>query len=270
MRRALVSLLRCPRCRRGGLQPEADAAVLLFGPLRCAACRATYPVAEGVADLVVEHSAAGTVQRGLEQRWVARSYERYVRPVLERALTRQSWDVDSEYVLYRNLLGRPEAPVLDVGCGTGLLARRLAREPDFPLVAGMDVSRAMLEEGVAQAREAGATVDFLRAEAPHLPFQDGALGAVLMAGALHFVADLGRMMLEVSRVLRPGGRWVASTYQPPGAPTALLHRRLGLHPRGEALLRAEATAAGLVRFERVSLPPLLVVKAEKGSAEALR
>lgn len=244
--------------------------MLLFGPLRCTECRATYPVAEGVADLVVEHSAAGTVQRGLENRWVARSYERYVRPALERALTRQSWDVESEYVLYRGLLGRPEAPVLDVGCGTGLLARRLAREPDFPTVAAMDVSRAMLEEGVAQVREAGAAVDFLRAEAPYLPFQDGSLGAVLMAGSLHFVADLGRMMLEVARVLRPGGRWVASTYVPPGAPTALVHRRLGLHPRGEPQLRAEVAAAGLVRFERVSLPPLLVVKAEKGSAGTVR
>ncbi|MBZ4417014.1 class I SAM-dependent methyltransferase [Myxococcus sp. RHSTA-1-4] len=266
MRRALVPLLRCPRCRRGGLQPEADAPVLLFGPLRCGECRATFPVAEGVADLTVEHSAAGAMQRGMEQRWVARSYERYVRPVLDRALTRQSLDRDSEYLLYRSLLGRPEAPVLDVGCGTGMLARRLAREPDFPPVAGMDVSRAMLEEGVAQAREAGATVDFLRAEAPYLPFQDGTLGAVLMAGSLHFVADLGRMMLEVARVLRPGGRWVASTYVPPGAPTARVHRKLGLHPRGESELRAEAAAAGLVRFERVALPPLLVVKAEKGSA----
>jgi SAM-dependent methyltransferase len=244
--------------------------VLLFGPLRCGECRASYPVAEGVADLVVEASAAGAVQRGLERRWVARSYERYVRPVLERALTGQPLDRDSEYLLYRSLLGTPEAPVLDVGCGTGWVARRLAREPDLPPVAGLDVSRAMLEEGVAQAREAGAPVDFLRAEAPHLPFQDGALGAVLMAGSLHFVADVGRLLLEVARVLRPGGRWVASTYAPPGAPTALVHRRLGLHPRGEAELRAEAAAAGLVRFERVALPPLLVVKAEKGSARLPR
>ncbi|MCP3141256.1 class I SAM-dependent methyltransferase [Pyxidicoccus xibeiensis] len=270
MRRALIPILRCPRCRRGGLQPEADAPVLLFGPLRCAGCRATYPVAEGVVDLVVEHSAAGTVQRGLEQRWVARSYERYVRPVLERTLTRQSLDRDSEYLLYRGLMGRPEGPVLDLGSGTGLLARRLAREPELPPVAALDVSRAMLEEGVHQAREAGATVDFLRAEAPYLPFQDGTLGAVLMAGSLHFVADLGRLMLEVARVLRPGGRWVASTYLPPRAPTALLHRRLGLHPRDEGELRAAAGAAGLVRFERVVLPPLLVVKAEKGSPEVPR
>ncbi|WP_229908267.1 class I SAM-dependent methyltransferase [Comamonas sp. JC664] len=270
MRRALVPLLRCPRCRRGVLHPEVDAPVHFFGPLRCQECGASHPVAEGVADLVVDPAASGPLQRGMEQRWVARSYERYMRPVLQRALTRQPLDGDSEFLLYRSLLGAPAAPVLDVGCGTGLLARRLAREPEMPPVAALDVSRAMLEEGVAQAREAGVGVDFLRAEAPYLPFQDATLGAVLMSDALPFVADLSRLLLEVHRVLRPGGRWVASTYAPPKAPRALLHRGVGLHPRGEAELRREAAAAGFVRFERVSLPPLLVVKAEKGSAETPR
>ncbi|NTX13265.1 methyltransferase domain-containing protein [Myxococcus sp. CA051A] len=270
MRHALVQLLRCPRCRRGALRPEAPTPVLMFGPLRCPECRASYPVAEGVADLVLEHGSAGGLQRGLESRWVARSYERHVRPALQRALLRQPLDTDSEYLLYRSLLGTPDGPVLDLGCGTGLVARRLAREPAFPLVAGQDLSPAMLEEGVAQAREAGATVDFLRAQAPALPFLDGTLGAVLMADSLHYLEDLGRLMLEVARVLRPGGRWVASTYAPPGSASGFLHRRVGLHPRAEATLRAATSAAGLVRFERVALPPLLVLKAEKGSAESLR
>ncbi|MCE9666791.1 methyltransferase domain-containing protein [Myxococcus stipitatus] len=270
MRHALVQILRCPRCRRGPLQPESPAPVVLFGPLRCPECRASHPVAEGVADLVLTPPSAGAVQRGLENRWVARSYERYVRPALQRALTRRALDGDSEHLLYRSLLGHPEGPVLDVGCGTGLVARRLAREPDFPPVVGMDVSRAMLEEGVAQAREAGAAVDFLRADAPYLPFQDASLGAVLMADTLPFVEDLGRLLLEVARVLRPGGRWVASTYAPPGLASGLLHRRMGLHPRAEDALRSEAAAAGLVRFERVALSPLFVVKAEKGSARSPR
>ncbi|QRK04809.1 class I SAM-dependent methyltransferase [Archangium violaceum] len=263
MRRAILQQLRCPRCRRGGLMPEHDTDVLAFGPLHCPECHASFPVTEGVADLVQESASTHLAQRGMEQRLIARSYERYVRPALQRALAAPPLDRDSEYLLYRSLLGNPEAPILDLGTGTGLFARRLAREPELPPVVGLDVSRAMLEESVAQAREAGVRVDFLRAEAPYLPFRDGSLGAVLLAHSLHFIADIGRLLLEVGRVLRPGGRFVASTWLPPGRATAFVQRQAGLHPREEEELRDALSAVGLVGFARLRLPPLLVVKAEK-------
>ncbi len=263
MQHALLQLLRCPRCRRGGLRPETDTAELLFGPLHCTECHASYPVAEGVADLVAEPASSALAQRGMEQRLIARSYERYVRPALQRALSASPLDRDSEYLLYRSLLGSPEAPVLDLGTGTGLFARRLAREPGLPPVVGMDVSKAMLEESVAQAHENGVRVNLLRAEAPYLPFQDGSLGGVLLAHSLHFIADLSRLLLEVARVLRPGGRFVASTWLPPGRASAFVQRRAGLHPREEEELRDALSAVGLVGFARLRLPPLLVVKAEK-------
>ncbi|PTL77487.1 class I SAM-dependent methyltransferase [Vitiosangium sp. GDMCC 1.1324] len=263
MQRAILQLLRCPRCRRGRLMPDQDTAELVFGPLHCTECHASFPVTEGVADLVLESANAPLAQRGMEQRLIARSYERYVRPALQRALAAPPLDRDSEYLLYRSLLGHPEAPVLDLGTGTGLFARRLGREADLPPVVGLDVSRAMLEESVALAREDGVRVDFLRAEAPYLPFLDGSLGAVLLAHSLHFIADLGRLLLEVGRVLRPGGRFVASTWMPPGRATAFVQRRAGLHPREEEELRDALSAVGLVGFARLRLPPLLVVKAEK-------
>lgn len=265
MRRVILNLLRCPRCRRGPLLPETDTAELVFGPLRCPECEASFPVAEGVADLVMDRNAAsqGPMQRGLEQPLVARSYERYVRPAMQYAVARRRYDRDSELLLYRALLGKPDGPVLDVACGTGLFARRLARDPSVPPVVGMDVSKPMIEEGMAQAREAGVMVDFLRAEAPELPFQDQSFGAVLQTGALHLIADASRLFLEVGRVLRPGGRYVASTYTPPGPLLTALHRRAGLYPRSEDELRSAIAAAGLVSFERMLLPPFIVVKGEK-------
>jgi SAM-dependent methyltransferase/uncharacterized protein YbaR (Trm112 family) len=266
MRRVILDLLRCPRCRRGSLRPGADTAELVFGPVTCPECQSGFPVAEGVADLVVERGAPGAVQRGLEQPLVARSYERYVRPALQLAMARQRLDRDSELLLYRSLLGRPDGPVLDLACGTGLFARRLAREQAMPPVVGMDVSRPMIEEAVAQAREAGVVVDFVRAEAPDLPFQDQSLGAVLQTGALHLIADASRLFLEVGRVLRPGGRYVASTYLPPGGLMAALHRRAGLHPRSEDELRGAIAAAGLVAFERMVMGPFIVIKGEKPAA----
>lgn len=269
MRRVTVEILRCPRCRRGSLRPEADTAEVLFGPLRCAECHAIHPVSEGVADLVEVRTGTAGVQRGLEQAWVARGYERYLRPALQVAMARRRFDRDSEYLLYRSLLGTVDGPILDLGCGTGLFTRRLAREDGNPIVIGMDVSKAMIEESIAQAREAGVMIDFVRAEAPFLPFMDHALGAVLQSGALHLISDLPRLFSEIARVLRPGGRYVASTYVPPGMLLGAVHRRAGLHPRGEDELRSAAAAAGLVRFERVRLDPFIVMKAEKASLRSV-
>ncbi len=265
MRRVILNLLRCPRCRRGQLLPEADTAELVFGPLRCAECQAGFPVAEGVADLTTERHDVGAVQRGLEQPLVARSYERYLRPTVQLAVARQRIDRDSEFLLYRSLLGRPPGPVLDLACGTGLFSRRLARDPDFPPVVGMDVSKAMIEEGVAQAREAGTMVDFVRAEAPFLPFLDHSIGGVLLSSALHLFPDVSRLFTEIGRVLRPGGRFVASTYLPPGLVGRFLHRKAGLHPRAESELRSAIAAAGMVNFERLLADPFLLLKAEKAA-----
>lgn len=270
MRRVALNLLRCPKCRRGSLLPEADTAEVIFGPVRCAACNATFPVGEGVADLVAEREEPGAFQKNLERPTVARAYERYVRPAIQMAIARRRFDRDSEYLLYRSVVATPSGPILDLGCGTGLFSRRLAREPGMPAVIGMDVSKAMIEEAVAQAREAGVMVDFVRAEAPYLPFQDFSLGAVLQTGSLHLIADLSRLFMEVGRVLRPGGRFIASTYLPPGHLVQALHRKAGLHPRSEDDLRSAAAAAGLVGFERMVLPPFILVKAQKPPGEEPR
>lgn len=264
MRRATINILRCPRCRRGGVLPETDTAELLFGPLRCNECQASYPVSEGVPDLLVDRDSKPAIaQRGMEQALVARAYERYFRPTVQWLVSRQRFDRDSEYLVYRSMLGRVTGPILDVGTGTGMFARRLAKEPQHPHVIGSDVSRPMIEEGIAQAREAGVMVDFVRSEAPWLPFLDNTLGAVLLTGALHFIADASRLFIEAARALRPGGHFIASTYQPPGFAGGIVHKQLGLHPRSEDELRSGMAAAGLTNFERILLGPFILVKAEK-------
>jgi SAM-dependent methyltransferase len=262
MRRAILKLLRCPRCNRGQLLPDTDTVELIFGPIRCSLCQSSFPVGEGVADLISERGQRRPVQAGMEHPLVARSYERYVRPLAQLVCTGRRLDVTSEFVLYRSLLGKLDAPMLDLGCGTGLLARRLAKEAQLPPVVGLDVSKAMIEEGVAQAREGGVMVDFVRAEAPPLPFQDNSLAAILQAGSLHLFEDASSLLMEVGRVLRPGGTYVASTYLPPKL-VGRVHERMGLYPRTERDLRNAVASAGLVHFERLVFGPLIIVKSEK-------
>jgi SAM-dependent methyltransferase len=94
--------------------------------------------------------------------------------------------------------------VLEVGCGRGELAERIARETGAVVVA-VDQSERMVE----LARERG--VDARVGDVQELPFADGSFDCVLAAWMLYHVADLDRGLSEIERVLRPGGRLVAVT-----------------------------------------------------------
>ena len=233
-----------------------------FGPVRCLACSARFPVGDGLLDFVGERAVPKGLQGKLEAAWFARSYEKYVRPSLELLLTRGGFDRDSEYLVYRSLIGRPSGPVLDLGCGTGIFARRLANEQLGQPIIGLDVSKPMVEEAIAQAREASTDVDFVRAEAPLLPVQDASLGAVLQVGSFHLIADLEATLREVRRCLKPRGVYVGSGFVLPPY-TKAAYSAMGFHARSEGELRRACEAAGLSRFERVRTPPMLIFKAER-------
>ena len=92
------------------------------------------------------------------------------------------------------LAGESLGPVVDVGCGTGLLMSLLGRRGMS--VVGVDVSAAPLQQGV------GARV---RADAAKLPFPDDSVGVVAALYMLYHVPDPALAIAECHRVLRPGG-----------------------------------------------------------------
>lgn len=265
MRRETLAILRCPKCAAGRLTPDAelsDTAAMAFGPARCGSCGARFPVHDGLIDLVADRAKLKLLQQAMELPWVARSWERYVRPAVDTMLTRGRLDHESEYTVLRNLIGVPRGPIVDLGCGAGLVLRRLSRDFASVSAIGVDVSRPMLEEAMAQVRENAEAADFVRAQVPSLPFVDGSLGAVVAVGFIHFVEELDTLLREVARSLAPGGRFVATTYEA-GKLLEPMHRSAGLFPRGEDALRAAAAKAGLFEFERVRVSPFLLWKAER-------
>ncbi|MFZ5444996.1 MAG: methyltransferase domain-containing protein [Myxococcota bacterium] len=265
MRRATLDLLRCPKCGAASLVPEADVAdsAMSFGPAKCLGCGGRFPVHDGLIDFVGDRARLSPLQQAMEQPWVARSWERYVRPAVDTVLTRGRLDHDSEYTVIRNFLtGAPAGPIVDLGCGAGLILRRLSRDFPHHQVIGVDVSRPMLEEAMAQVREHAEAADFVRAQVPGLPFNDASVGAIVAVGFIHFQQELAPLLRECGRVLKPGGKLVATTYEA-GALLQPLHRGAGLHPRSEAQLREAAATAGLVAFERMKVPPFLLWKAER-------
>ena len=103
--------------------------------------------------------------------------------------------------------------VLEVGCGAAAAARWLATQGAQPVA--VDLSAGMLRHAVAGAERSGVRVPLVQADALALPFADGSFDIACTAfGAVPFVADSGRLMREVFRVLRPGARWVFAVTHP--------------------------------------------------------
>lgn len=94
--------------------------------------------------------------------------------------------------------------VLEVGCGMGNFAERVARGTQAEVVA-TDVSPRMVE----LARERG--LDARIADVQGLPFAEGEFDCAVANAMLYHVEDLDRALAELARVLEPGGRLVAVT-----------------------------------------------------------
>lgn len=116
---------------------------------------------------------------------------------------------------------RPGMHVLDVACGTGLVAAGAAKVlGSAENITCLDPSSGMLEE----ARKKLAA-RFVQGRAEALPFPDGSFDFLTMGYALRHVTDLEQTFAEYHRVLRPGGRaLILEVTKPAGAVGRFLFR----------------------------------------------
>ncbi|HWM09822.1 MAG TPA: class I SAM-dependent methyltransferase [Solirubrobacteraceae bacterium] len=103
---------------------------------------------------------------------------------------------DSEWLFERLPLDSDDL-VLDVAAGTGHVSRRLA--PQVRAVVALDATRAMLEQGRAQAPP---NVIFVQGDAERLPFLDGSFDVVVTRFAVHHFEDPLVPLAEMHRVSR--------------------------------------------------------------------
>ncbi|MBI4928927.1 MAG: class I SAM-dependent methyltransferase, partial [Anaerolineae bacterium] len=110
----------------------------------------------------------------------------------------------------RNVIRRaqivPGSRLLDLGAGTGDLAREALRQQPACRVLAADFTLAMMQVGKASYP---APSDWSGADALNLPFPDDSFDALVSGFLLRNVTDLERALREQWRVLRPGGRFVA-------------------------------------------------------------
>lgn len=124
----------------------------------------------------------------------------------------------------------PSDDVLDIACGTGVVAREaLKRIESAGSVTGLDRNADML----AVARRVTPGITWREGMAEDVPFDDGSFDAVVSQFGLMFFEDQVTALKEMHRVLRPDGRLVVAVWdsleRSPGyqAVTALLQRLFG-------------------------------------------
>jgi demethylmenaquinone methyltransferase / 2-methoxy-6-polyprenyl-1,4-benzoquinol methylase len=165
--------------------------------------------------------------------------------------------------------------VLDVATGTGAVALELVRQHGCSVV-GVDQSPEMLAVGRRRVRDAGleSRIQLVEGRAEHLPFEDASFDGLTFTYLLRYVDDPGETLLELARVVRPGGALAMLEFGiPPGAaPRAAweLYTRVGLPALGAMLGREWWEVGRFLRgsiddlYRRYPLPSLLRLWEEAG------
>lgn len=116
--------------------------------------------------------------------------------------------------------------VLDVACGTGILTLAMAERAGR--VTGIDITPAMLQKAEAARSARGLhNATFQEGDAERLPFRDGHFSAAVTRLTVHHFPDPPRVLREMVRVVRPGGRVaVADMVASPDPKKAHLHNQI--------------------------------------------
>jgi len=136
----------------------------------------------------------------------------------------------------------PPGRGLDVGCGTGVLASRLA-EAGYEMT-GIDPSAGMLEVSRSRTRDVVA----VEGSGSALPFQADAFDVVLSVATLHHIADpaeVRQTLVEMVRVARPGGRILVWDHNPRNPYWGRLMARVPQDTGAERLIAEHEVLDGL-------------------------
>ncbi|HZP59289.1 MAG TPA: bifunctional demethylmenaquinone methyltransferase/2-methoxy-6-polyprenyl-1,4-benzoquinol methylase UbiE [Opitutaceae bacterium] len=108
--------------------------------------------------------------------------------------------------------------VLDLATGSGDVAFALSRAlPAGTRVTGMDFCQPMLDEAERKKTPRDTAVVFRQGDALALPLPDASIDAITIAFGLSNLADRGRALREMRRVLRPGGALFVLEFSQPAA-----------------------------------------------------
>jgi demethylmenaquinone methyltransferase/2-methoxy-6-polyprenyl-1,4-benzoquinol methylase len=147
---------------------------------------------------------------------LARRYDR-VNDVMSFGLHRK-WKRDTIRLAFEGARGHVR--VLDLCCGTGDLSFLAEARSEAAQVVGLDFTLPMLGVARARKRRLSARSGFAQGDALRIPFREGTFDVITIGYGLRNIADPAAALVEIRRVLAPGGRVVVLDFGKPDNPVA--------------------------------------------------
>ncbi|GER40275.1 S-adenosylmethionine-dependent methyltransferase [Striga asiatica] len=250
--------------------------------LQCSVCRKSYSRKDSYFDLTI--TGGGKLYGELK----AASTELFRFPLVsflyERGW-RQSFSLgggfpgpEKEFEMIKDYL-KPVlgGNIVDASCGSGMFSRLFAKSGLFLNVVALDFSEAMLKQCYDFVKEENnfpeENLIMVRADISRLPFATSSVDAVHAGAALHCWPSPSAAVAEISRVLKPGGIFVATTYIVDGPlsyiPLRAPMRQIVAQLSGSRVFLSEAeledlcTSTGLVNFTCIRNRLFVMVSAMK-------
>lgn len=141
---------------------------------------------------------------------------------------------------------KEDSPILDVGCGTGLIPIEAARQLPGVKITGVDLAESMLAIGREHLRKTGLIdrVELIHCDAKKLPFQDETFFAVVSNSIIHHIPAPLACLREMVRVCKKGGTlFVRDLFRPESMDE--LNRLVSLHAANADAQQRHLFAASL-------------------------
>lgn len=146
----------------------------------------------------------------------------------DRWANRNLREIHNTLIGLADLSGNEE--VLDVGCGTGILASLLAETLRVSAVHGIDIGPRMIRTSKKRSRENGHNISYTVGSAIKLPYATSKFDAVFTCLLFHLLDSLEKelALMEIYRVLKPGGKYVSVEFEKYS--TGFLRRKMLRYP----------------------------------------
>lgn len=213
------NIICCPFCK-GDLRTNGK--VRQIGSPRketnfyyCPPCNRGFPLVDSIVDFLPNApKKISLAQQMMESSSIVKKYESksWRKSCLFAAFTGITLKEEMALIEKISHINQDDT-VLDLACGTGLYTRYFAKGSDQRKVIGIDISWPMLRYAVKEINDQKIeNVKFLHGDAHYLPFKSSAINAVVCCGSLHLFSNVGQVLKEISRVIKPRGHFAIAFF----------------------------------------------------------